>query len=219
MDRAGNIRSKTYIPCYPITLDANGDAVSLPGGHNVYGAYKTLRDYAKSYAEGAVSDYAIIEPTDVDHYEWLLETIEFATQNIQTVMQGASTLPYSDNHKIVAAPAANQIVLAKEHGQSFVVGQTFQVCESPWSTPGAPSAYNQVTALDPCDAAGTLRPTVSMCELLTTVRIAVVMWSSVLHWRLPDRGALAPVWALLMALVPSVVIPAPRSVIQAVSIP
>lgn len=155
VDREGNVRSKTYIPCYPITLDANGDAVSLPGGHNVFGGYKALRDFAKSYAEGTVSDYAIIEPTDVDHYEWLLETIEFATQNIQSVMMGASTLPYSASYKIVAAPAANQIVLAKAHGQSFVVGQTIQMCDTPWSTPADSSAYNLVTALDLCDAAGT----------------------------------------------------------------
>ncbi len=155
VDRDGNIRSKTYIPCYPITLDVNGDAVSLPGGHNVYGAYKTLRDYAKSYAEGAVSNYAIIEPTDVDHYEWLLETIEFATQNIQTVMNGACSMPFSADHKIVAVPAANQIVLAKAHGQSYVVGQTIQLCPDLWATPPDTSAYNQVTALDLCDAAGT----------------------------------------------------------------
>lgn len=155
VDREGHVRSKTYIPCYPITLDENGDAVSLPGGHNVYGAYKTLRDYAKSYAEGTVSDYAIIEPTDVDHYEWLLETIEFATQNIQNAMKGATSLPYSAEHLIVAAPAENQIVLTKAQGQGYVIGQTIFVCNAQWSTPSSTDAYNLVTALDVCDSTGT----------------------------------------------------------------
>lgn len=155
VDKDGNIRSKTYIPCYPITLDSNGDAVSLPGGHNVYGAYKTLRDYAKSYAEDAVSDYAIIEPSDVDHYEWLLETIEFATQNIQSVMQGACSMPYNGEHKIIAAPSANKIVLPKAQSTSYVVGQSIYICNAIWTTPSNASAYNLITALEACDAAGT----------------------------------------------------------------
>lgn len=166
VDKDGNIRAHTYIPCYPITLNADGDAVSLPGSHNVYGGYKTLRDYAASYSNNAVEDYAIIEPTDVDHYEWLLETIEFATQNIQSVMQGASCMPYSESHKITAAPSANKIVIAKAHGLAYVVGQTIYICNAIWSTPSNTSAYNIVTALDLCDAAGT--PTANGDYMLVT---------------------------------------------------
>lgn len=155
VDKDGNIRAHTYIPCYPITLNADGDAVSLPGSHNVWGAYKTLRDHAASYSNNAVEDYAIIEPTDVDHYEWLLETIEFATQNIQSVMQGASGMAYGQAYTITAAPSANKIVIPKANGDRFVVGQTIYVSDTYDSTPANIGKMNLITAMEYCDSAGT----------------------------------------------------------------
>ena len=74
--------------------DSNGKAVSLPGYQNQRGGYNDLRNYAKTYSDTGASAYAMIEPSAVWHYEWLLMTIEFATTNMQTIMYGAAYLAF-----------------------------------------------------------------------------------------------------------------------------
>ena len=92
VDYDGNIRAKTYLPVYALAQDANGKAVSLPGFYNQRGGYNDLRNYAKTYANTEVASYAMIEPSAVWHYEWLLMTIEFATTNMQNIMYGAASI-------------------------------------------------------------------------------------------------------------------------------
>lgn len=158
VDKDGNVREKTYLPCYALALK-DGHAVSLPGYHNYFGCYKDNWDQAKTYGDGSTfANYAIIEPSAVDHYEWLMQTIEFATQDMQTVMMGAVSMPYNTNHKITAAPAANKVVVTAAIGDLFVVGQTIYIgathSTSPSSRVGAD--YNQITAIENCTADGTL---------------------------------------------------------------
>ena len=160
VDKDGNIREHTYLPCYALTLNEQGAAVSLPGGHNINGAYNTMRTKACTYGTNgnaasadAGSKFAIVEPSEVDHYEWLLETIEFATQNCQSIMQGASGMAYGD-HKIVAVPGPNKIVLTNAQGKSYVVGQSIQINDS-YDATKDPSFYNLILSVEPCDSAGT----------------------------------------------------------------
>lgn len=160
VDKDGNIREHTYLPCYAITLNEQGAAVSLPGGHNAHGTYAGMRNAASAYglngdaaSANAGSRFAIIEPSEVDHYEWLLETIEFATQSCQSVMYGAASMPYSD-HKILVAPHENQIVITKAQGAAYVIGQTILINNS-YSTTVADSEFNQIVSMELCDAAGT----------------------------------------------------------------
>ena len=158
VDKDGNVREHTYLPCYALALK-DSHAVSLPGYHNYFGCYKDNWDQAKTYGDGSTfANYAIIEPSAVDHLEWLLQTIEFATQDMQTVMMGAASMPYNASHKITAAPAANKVVLTAAIGDLFVVGQTVYIGDthstSPSSRVGAD--YNQITAIENCDADGTL---------------------------------------------------------------
>lgn len=152
-DYDGNVRAHTYLPVYALAQNASGKAVSLPGYQNQRGGYKDLRDYAKTYADADAKAYAMIEPSAVWHYEWMLQTIEFATQDMQSIMYGAASMRRNTNDKIVAMPAANKVVLGP-YGSNFVVGQT--VLLGTYDASVAVSLYNCITAIEKCDADGTL---------------------------------------------------------------
>ena len=157
LDADDKIRQHTYLPVYALAKDGNGHAVSLPGYDPIFGNYKGLWDAALTYGDGSsFSNYAIIEPSVVDHYEWLMMTVEFATTNMQTVMQGAVSMPYNTGHTITAAPGANKVVLTAAIGNLFVVGQTIYIGADHGTTPSGVSAYNHITAIENCNADGTL---------------------------------------------------------------
>lgn len=155
VDGDGHVRAKTYLPVYALALK-DGHAVSLPGYQNYFGNYKGNWDQVRTYGDGSTfASFAIIEPSAVDHYEWLMQTIEFATTNMQTVMNGAVSMRYAAD-AITAAPAANKIVVTAAIGDNFVVGQTIYIGAGHGDTPGSTAAYNCITAIDNCDATGTL---------------------------------------------------------------
>lgn len=156
VDYDGNIRAKTYLPVYALAQDANGKAVSLPGFYNQRGGYNDLRNYAKTYSDTGAAAYAMIEPSAVWHYEWLLMTIEFATTNMQNIMYGAASMRYADD-KIVAVPGANMIVV-DSIGSNFEVGQTIYMGASYGASVNVRTDYNRITAIDKCNADGTLNP-------------------------------------------------------------
>ena len=156
MDKDGHVREKTYLPCYALALK-DGHAVSLPGYQNYFGGYKDNWDQARTYGDGtSFVNFAIIEPSAVDHYEWLMQTIEFATGNMQGVMNGAVSMRYAAD-AITAAPAANKIVVTGTIGDNFVVGQSIYIGAAQGDNPSTKgAAYNCITAIQNCDADGTL---------------------------------------------------------------
>ena len=156
VDENGDVRAHTYIPVYPLALDGNGNAVSLPGYDPYFGAFKAVWDACKTYGDGSLANCVILEPSVVDHYEWLMMTIEFATTNMQTVMQGAVSMPYAASHTITAAPGANKIVLTAAIGDTCSIGQTLYIGSDHGATPSNVSAYNHITAIEKCDEDGTL---------------------------------------------------------------
>ncbi len=57
-----------------------------------------------------------------------LFTVEFATLNSQSIMQGATSLPYDDTHlSILAETATNRVVLTNAQAGQYVVGQTIDI--------------------------------------------------------------------------------------------
>lgn len=152
LDYDGNIRAHTYIPVYGLAKDENGKAVSLPGYYTERGGYNDHRTKAKTYANTEAAAYAMIEPTAVFHYEWLLMTIEFATQDMQSVMYGAASMRYNTNDVIVAAPAANKIVIGAT-GSNFVIGQTVLFNADHGASTDA-NTLNSITNIQKCDASG-----------------------------------------------------------------
>lgn len=155
VDKDGNVREHTYLPCYALAKK-DGHAVSLPGYHNVLGTYKGNWDAARTYGDGETfANYAIIEPSTVDHYEWLLKTIEFATTDMQSIMAGATNLVYDSANKITAAPAANKVVVTAAIGDELVVGSSIYMGAGHDDTP-AVTEYRLITAIQNCDVDGTL---------------------------------------------------------------
>lgn len=156
LDLDGNIRPHTYLPCYPLGLSLSGRAVSLPGYHNELGSYRSLRDKARTYAGGSLADYTLIEPSAVDHYEYLLQTIEFATQNMQNVMIGATGMRHAADMVSLTANGTNFVVVTSTIGAYFVIGQTIYIGSDYGTSPANVSAYNTITNIQNCDADGTL---------------------------------------------------------------
>lgn len=163
----GTPRLHTYLPCYSMGTK-DGHAVSLPGYVGYASSYYGLRTQARTYGDGAsLSDFAIIEPSAVNHYEWLLFTIEFATQNCQNIMQGATSMFFNDggNSLIVTAPEANKVVM-KSAASSLVVGQTINITSSAWSAQNDQTKLNRITAIARCTEDGALDESGS-CYLIT----------------------------------------------------
>ena len=152
-DANGNARAHTYLPSYALALK-DGHAVSLPGLHNFAGSYRGTWNAARTYGDGTTfANFAITEPSAVDHLEWLLQTIEFATQNMQTVMNGAVSLRFVDD-AIVAAPAANKIVVTAAAGDAYVVGQAVSLGLGKWTGYDL-NGYRNITAIEKCNEDGT----------------------------------------------------------------
>lgn len=86
-----------YMPAYALA-EKDGHAVSLPNLDNKQGDYAMLVASARTY-DGDVSAKAIIQPAAVNFYEWALYTVEFATQNCQSIMQGCSALRHSNDDR------------------------------------------------------------------------------------------------------------------------
>lgn len=152
IDLDGNVREHTYLPCYQVSL-VNGVPVSLPGHYPENGSYAQLMTKLRAYSSD-LAEHVMLEPSAVNHYEWLLYTIEFATQNCQGIMSGASALRVTED-LITSVPAANQIVMAKSIAQNYVVGQTIGITSNIWDNPTASTAYCQITSLVLCDEDGT----------------------------------------------------------------
>lgn len=153
MDAEGNIRKHTYIPAYAMAM-VDGHPVSLPGYENERGGYSTHITNARKYNNDAAKAYAIIEPAAVMHYEWLLMTIEYATQNMQTFINGAVSMRYNANDIIVAMPAANQIIVGVG-GADLVVGQSIYLGSAHDASVDV-VLYNHITEIQRCDETGTV---------------------------------------------------------------
>ncbi|MGM9522177.1 MAG: hypothetical protein ACI3VB_06850 [Oscillospiraceae bacterium] len=157
LDLEGNIREHTYIPAYELALDKDGLPVSLPGFQPRFGTYYGLREDARNYLGGILSDYASLETTALWHYNYLLMTIEFATQNMQDIMYGASSMRFKDD-LCLSVPEKNKVVVSAEAGDTFVLGQTIFVCGHFKDHPADTGAYNILTNIERCDANGTVDP-------------------------------------------------------------
>ena len=154
VDYDGNVRKKTYIPCYALALK-DGKAVSLPGFHPQDGDYKGLWTNTQQYNNEDVQTLTMLTPSAVDHYEWLLFTIEYATQNCQNVMQGACNMRHASNldDKVSAIPAANSLVFSGNRVSSYAVGQSVYLGTNIWSS-GQLASMRNIAAIYSCDASG-----------------------------------------------------------------
>ena len=142
-----------YHPAYALAIDEGGDAVSLPGYDNSQGCYKELLDMARTYNDGAMGNLAILEPMAFNFYEWALFTVEFATQNCQSIMQGCSSLRHSNDDLVTFKDATH--LLTNNYYASRVVGEYIAVIGSNVDiNNSAYQATHQITEIIRCNENG-----------------------------------------------------------------
>lgn len=143
-----------YLPAYALALDEDGHAVSLPGLDNCQGDYKTLFDAARTYKNGALGQFAILQPAAVNFYEWALFTVEFATNNCQAIMAGCSALRHNADDRVTFIDEEH--LLTNNYYASRVDGQYVAII----STATDINTYtylatHKVISVTRCDASGT----------------------------------------------------------------
>lgn len=153
MDRATNeCRPHTYLPCYALAVK-DGHAVSLPGLRNEQGDYKKLFDTCKTAANNAAAQ-AMLMPIAVNFYEWAMFTVEFATTNCQSIMQGCASLRHSNDDLIVMNSATEGII--QNHQAARVVGECVSIQPNNVDINTATwLASHRIVSIERCDQDGT----------------------------------------------------------------
>lgn len=114
--------TKVYLPSYWMAV-VNGKPTSisgvLPGVYSLDTAMSTARTY---HANGHVETMA------AHMYEYILQLVEFATSDVQTVMMGASQNAHNGASDIITTVESETVFTTTEAvGVRFVAGQTISI--------------------------------------------------------------------------------------------
>lgn len=152
-DRAtGECRPHTYLPCYALAVK-DGHAVSLPGLRNEQGDYAKLFNTCKT-ADNNAASMAILMPMAVNFYEWAMFTVEFATTNCQSIMQGCASLRHSNDDLIVMSGTTEGII--QNHQDARVVGEYVSIQPSTVDINTATYlASHRIASIERCNQDGT----------------------------------------------------------------
>jgi hypothetical protein len=118
-----NDEDKVYLPVYWMSM-VDSKATSRSGTFPVYNSVNGHMANARTYDAAN----AHIETMKVRMSEYVLQLVEFATKDLQTIMMGASTMAFSDSHvAVVAETVANRIIIDSSYAAQFVTGQTIAI--------------------------------------------------------------------------------------------
>ena len=165
----GTVSQKAYTAAYPMAT-VDGKATSRSGVFSdicsLNSAMTTARTLGKNYTATTTAEWY----TDC-LYMW----VEFATRDLQSVMAGASSLPYDNtNTATVAETNVNRMIVANAVADAFVVGQTIGIGTS---LGGTQIASNRVvTAIDVYDADN---KAISFDGSPVNIAVGNIVWSSV----------------------------------------
>ena len=125
----GTVRQYSYSAAYLVAMEGAADAKKPSSRAGVFSDYNSLNGWATDIKKlGAQYTGMLIADQYIDT---ILMMVEFATKDMQTVMQGCTTLPYSDTHKALAAEtSANRILITKAQAAGYVVGQAVSISAS-----------------------------------------------------------------------------------------
>ena len=138
-----------YLPAYALAVK-NGHAVSLPNLPNEQGHYQGLTNSARTY-NGAVGAKAILQPAAVNFYEWAMTTVEFAVQNTQSVMAGASSLKSSNSDPAIFFDSTHVRV---EYNVARVAGEYVAITTNTSHTTVDYKPTHKILSVTRCDADG-----------------------------------------------------------------
>lgn len=120
---------RTYSAAYLVAMEGETDSKKPTSRSGVFSDYNSLNGWATDIKKLG-SQYTGMLAVD-NYIDGLLMMVEFGTKDVQTVIVGASTLPYSDSHVALAAEdSANRILITKEQAAGYVVGQTISLSKS-----------------------------------------------------------------------------------------
>lgn len=142
---------KEYSPVF-WTAIVDLKPTSRSGTFPYYGSMNDHMTEARKYNDNAHTETMAARMSD-----YILQLVEFATKDVQTVMMGASNMPYSSAaaaenpyRALIAESGANRIVIAKESAERFLVGQTISIGTSYSSDNIAKNRI--ITSIDPIDS-------------------------------------------------------------------
>ena len=145
---------KIYVPAYALVLDGNGKAVCLPGYDNEQGDYASLFKSARKYDNDDVKDFGGLMPASLMFYYWALMNVEFATQNIQSVMKGCSSLRSDGTDRVTFMDSTH--ILTSNYQAGRVAGERIAVISTSVSDvhSSAYKATHEVLSVLRCDENG-----------------------------------------------------------------
>ncbi len=121
-----------YIGAYEGYIDDGGKLRSIP---NVFPTVSTSRNDFRDAARKNDGDGTNVDSkyqiTDIAEYVDLVQIpmmIEFATKNMQSVMNGFTSGQYNDSHiALVQENATNRVIISNSYAESYRIGQTIDV--------------------------------------------------------------------------------------------
>lgn len=141
-----------YLPAYALAIK-DGHAVSLPGLDNAQGNYYELLTAARTYANSDAAAKAFLQPASVNFYEWALYTVEFATQNCQSIMAGCSSLRHNADDRATLRSDGKWLLNNYQTGR--VVGEYASIQHDDIDINKSDYyASHKITSIIRCDAEG-----------------------------------------------------------------
>lgn len=121
----GSLRRKAYTAAYPLAM-VDGKATSRSGVFPDVCSLNSAVEAARTLGE----NYTVT--TFAERYtECLYMWVEFATRNLQSVMMGAASLPYTAaDTAAITEDGANRIIVPNAVAEKYVVGQTVLIGSS-----------------------------------------------------------------------------------------
>lgn len=164
----GSILPKAYTAAYPMAV-VDGRATSRAGVFSQVCSLNEAMEAARTLGERCT-----VGTTAEWYTECLYMWVEFATRNLQSVMAGATSLPYASGDTAVLGEAeTNRVVLPKGTAAKFVVGQTICIGSAPGN---ARAAENRIiTSMEAYDGENTA---LSFDGPPAAVAAGDVVWSS-----------------------------------------
>jgi len=118
----GSIQQKAYTAAYPMAT-VGGVATSRAGVFSdicsLNSAMVTARTLGANYTAQTTAEW---------YTECLYMWVEFATRNLQSIMNGACSMTYDATHTaVIAETGINRIIIANAKAAAYVVGQTILI--------------------------------------------------------------------------------------------
>ena len=112
---------KVYLPCYWASKTPEGKYRSISGA---YPAWNSVNEHMNACRK--TNTNAHTETIKAHMSEYVLQLVEFATKDLQSVMMGSCNLVWENASYVTTQETTNQnyVVVAKDKATAYVVGQT-----------------------------------------------------------------------------------------------